>query len=229
MSEKSSSHPDLERRTPSPSVTQYGSPESTVQPPIDPNIIDWDGPDDPEKPINWPRSRKAGVIGTVCLLRFVTPLASSMMASGIVQIEHEFNTTTATFTTFTIIGFGLGPLVLAPLSEVYGRNTIYHVCNVLFTIFTAACSLSPNAEALFAFRLLAGIVGGVPLTNAGGTIADIVPVNRQGSIMTLFTLCLLVGPVLGPTAGGFLSQAAGWCWIFWLLTIMVGLKLTSTI
>lgn len=72
MSEKSSSHPDLERRTPSPSVTQYGSPESTVQPPIDPNIIDWDGPDDPEKPINWPRSRKAGVIGTVCLLRFVT-------------------------------------------------------------------------------------------------------------------------------------------------------------
>lgn len=58
---------------------------------------------------------------------------------------------------------------------------IYHVCNVLFTIFTAACGLSPNAEALFAFRLLAGIVGGVPLTNAGGTVADIVPVNSRGS------------------------------------------------
>lgn len=72
MSKKSSLDPDLERRTPSPPVTQYESPESTVQPPTDPNLIDWDGPDDPEKPINWLKSRKAGVIGTVCLLRFVT-------------------------------------------------------------------------------------------------------------------------------------------------------------
>lgn len=79
-----------------------------------------------------------------------------------------------------IIGFGIGPLVLAPLSEIYGRNKIYHWGNVLFTVFTACCGLSPNATSLLIFRLLSGIMGGAPLTNGGGTIADLVPVNERG-------------------------------------------------
>ncbi|KZF20970.1 MFS general substrate transporter [Xylona heveae TC161] len=230
MSEKSSqletpAQLDLESGPESASrAAEDGKP---VQQENDPNIIDWDGPDDPEKPMNWPKYRKAGIIATVCMLRFVTPLASSMMAAGLVQIEEDFKNAGVMFITFSvsiyIIGFGLGPLALAPLSEVYGRNIIYHIGNIMFTGFTVGCGASPNAGSLFTFRLLSGIVGGVPLTNAGGTISDIVPVNRRGSIMTLFTLCMLVGPVIGPTVGGFLSEAAGWRWIFWLLTIMSGL------
>jgi MFS family permease len=79
-----------------------------------------------------------------------------------------------------IIGFGLGPLVLAPLSEIYGRNKIYHGGNVLFTICTACCGISPNATSLLIFRLLSGVMGGAPLTNGGGTIADLIPSNERG-------------------------------------------------
>jgi len=124
-----------------------------------------------------------------------------MMASALIEIRDEFKSSSSLLITFTvsiyvsaaqgiegshsltssqIIGFGLGPLILAPLSEIYGRDMIYHAGNIIFTIFTAACGLSPTAGALFGFRLLAGIVGGAPLTNGGGTIADIVPLHRRG-------------------------------------------------
>lgn len=78
------------------------------------------------------------------------------------------------------MGFGIGSLVLAPLSEIYGRNWIYHGGNIAFTILTAACGAAPNAGALFAFRLLAGMAGGAPMTNAAGTVADIIPVYSRG-------------------------------------------------
>ncbi|KAJ5084177.1 hypothetical protein NUU61_008756 [Penicillium alfredii] len=189
--------------------------------------VDWKGPDDPEKPINWPRSKKNQILGAVCLMRFTTPLASSMMAPTMLQIEKEFAGTSPMLINFTvsiyIIGFGIGPLLLAPLSEIYGRNNIYHGGNVLFTICTACCGLSPNATSLLIFRLLAGIMGGAPLTNGGGTIADLVPSNERGFIMSVFSLSMLLAPVLGPVAGGFLGEAADWRWIFWLLTILSGL------
>ncbi|KAI9775680.1 MAG: hypothetical protein M1839_000947 [Geoglossum umbratile] len=66
------------------------------------------------------------------------------------------------------------------------------------------------------------MAGGTPLTIGGGTIADMVPPNRRGAITAIFTLGMLVGPVIGLTVGGFLSQAKGWRWIFWLLTILSG-------
>lgn len=50
----------------------------------------------------------------------------------------------------------------------------------MFTIFTACCGLSPNVGALLAFRLMAGFFGGAPLTNGGGTIADLVPAEKRG-------------------------------------------------
>ena len=59
------------------------------------------------------------------------------------------------------------------------------------------------------------------MTNGGGTIADIVPTHRRGAAMSLFTVGLLVGPVIGPIAGSYLADAAGWRWNFWLLAIMV--------
>ncbi|KAJ5675650.1 MFS general substrate transporter [Penicillium macrosclerotiorum] len=188
--------------------------------------VDWNSPEDPEKPINWPRWRKRGIIVAVCAMRFTTPFASSTMSPALLAIGKDFPGTSNTLLSFTvsiyIIGFGLGPLILAPLSEVYGRNVIYHVSNIMFTLFTACCGLSPNIGALLAFRVAAGFFGGAPLTNGGGTIADLVPAQERGFIMSIFSASMLIGPVLGPVVGGFLAQAKGWRWIFWALTILSG-------
>ena len=56
---------------------------------------------------------------------------------------------------------------------------------------------------------------------SGGTIADLIVQERRGGAMAIWAMGPLVGPVVGPVCGGFLSQAEGWRWVFWLLAIAV--------
>lgn len=122
-----------------------------------------------------------------------------------------------------VVGFAFGPLIMAPLSEIYGRVPIYHVCNLLFVAMSVGCALAPTLNALIGIRFLAGVFGCAAITNGGGTIADMIPQENRGTALVVFSIGPLLGPVIGPIAGGFLTEAAGWRWTFWLITIISGL------
>ena len=163
------------------------------------------------------------IVSAIC---FLTPLASSMVAPGVPEIMRDFNSTDATIGSFIvsiyILGYAIGPLVIAPMSEVYGRLPVYHVCNVLFVAWTLGCALAPNMASLLVFRLFAGIAGSCPITIGGGSIADTFSQQERGGAMALFALGPLFGPVIGPVVGGYLTQDAGWRWVFRVLTIAAG-------
>ncbi|KAI9774069.1 MAG: hypothetical protein M1840_005162 [Geoglossum simile] len=160
----------------------------------DANAVDWDGPDDPQNPMNWPFWRKTGVITCVSIARLITPLASSMMAPALPQIERDFHLSGGHLVllsiTIYVIGFGLGPLILAPMSELYGRRVIYNTSSVLFTALAIGCATAPGIGVLVAFRLLAGMAGGVPPTIGGGIVADMVAPDRRGIIMATGALTI---------------------------------------
>ncbi|KAL2149226.1 hypothetical protein VTH82DRAFT_8574 [Thermothelomyces myriococcoides] len=193
----------------------------------DPNVVTWDGPDDPMNPKNWTMRKKWINIGVLSFSTFVTPLGSSMFAPGIPQILEEFNETSNTVATFImsiyILGFAFGPLIIAPLSEIYGRSPLYYAGTALFTIFSICVAVSKNIGMLMAFRFLMGLAGCVPTTIGSGSIADMVPVEMRGRAMAVWALGPLLGPCIGPVAGGFLIRAAGWRWVFWLLAIVAGI------
>lgn len=112
---------------------------------------------------------------------------------------HSTNTQLASFiVSVYLIGYCFGPLVIAPLSEMYGRLPLYHVCNVLFVIFNVACALTPNLGGLIAFRFLAGLAGSCPLTIGAGSLADIISKEKRGAAMSSWALGPLFGPVIGP-------------------------------
>ncbi|KAL8950940.1 MAG: hypothetical protein Q9222_003062 [Ikaeria aurantiellina] len=205
----------------SPSSVKEQQPE-----PPDPNLVDWDGPEDPEKPTNWAAGRKYGIIAIVSSITFLTPLASSMFAPGVPQVMTDFDSTNVELASFVvsvyILGFAFGPLVIAPCSEEFGRTPIYHVCNVMFVVFTIACAVSSNLNMLIAWRFFEGLFGSAPLTIGGGTIADIIVQEKRGGIMAIWVMGPLMGPVIGPVAGGYLTQAKGWRWVFWLIAIVAG-------
>ena len=148
-----------------------------------------------------------------------------MFAPGVPEVMSEFHSTNKELASFVvsvyILGYAFGPLLVAPLSELYGRLPIYHVCNVLFVIFTIACAVSSNLSMLIAFRFLEGCVGSAPLTIGGGTIADMIVQEKRGKSMAIWAMGPLLGPVIGPVAGGFLTQAKGWRWVFWVIAIAV--------
>lgn len=183
----------------------------------DPNIVDWDGPDDPENPQNWSPAKKWAHIAVLSVLTLLTPLASSMFAPGVPELMRDFHSTSEDLATFVVsvylLGFAAGPLVVAPLSEMYGRLPVYHVCNVIFIGWTVACALAKSMNMLIGFRFLAGCFGIAPITNGGGTIADLMAPEKRGAAMAIWAMGPLLGPVIGPVAGGFLAEDVGWRWM----------------
>lgn len=194
--------------------------------PRDPNIVDWDGPDDTENPQNWTPKKKWSIIGALAATTLITPLASSFFAPGVPQVLKAFDESSNLIAAFVvsvyILGFAIGPLIVAPMSELYGRILLYNISNLLFVVFNIACALSNSMGMLIAFRLLAGCAGSAPLTLGGGTIADMFPPQQRAGAMAIWSMGPLLGPVIGPVCGGFLVENMSWTWVFWILAIAGG-------
>ncbi|MCJ1441759.1 MAG: hypothetical protein MMC23_002251 [Stictis urceolatum] len=223
LSSKSSSA-SIHEPTTSPRDIEKSSAQPP--PPSDPNIVDWDGPDDPLKAVNWPRPRKWLIVSVLSFLTFVTPLASSMFAPGVPQVMSDFDSSSLLLSSFVVsvyvLGYAAGPIFIAPLSELYGRRALYNVTNVLFIVFTIACAVAGDLSQLVGFRFLEGLLGSAVLTMGGGTLADLFVQEERGRAMAIWSSGPLLGPVVGPIAGGFLAQAKGWRWVFWVITIAAG-------
>jgi multidrug resistance protein len=213
------------------------------------NIVNWDGENDELNPLNWKPGKKWRNLGVVCMMTVITyvqilkrkhgwlstksvlyrPLASSMFAPGVPQAMEEFHSTSDFLSTFVVsiyvLGFAVGPLVMAPLSEIYGRQPAYIISNLFFVIFTVACAVSSNLGMLVAFRFLAGCAGGTPTTIGGATVADMFQKEKRGAAMAMWGLGNQLGVIIGPIIGGFLSQAEGWRWVFRLQAIIGGVSL----
>ncbi|KAF4977116.1 hypothetical protein FZEAL_6304 [Fusarium zealandicum] len=188
------------------------------------DIVWWDGDDDPQNPYNFPTWRKVLNCMLVSGLTFVTPLASSMFAPGVPELMAEFGSTSSELASFCVsvyvLGFAAGPMIFAPMSELYGRLVVYHVCNVCFLAFLIACAKAPSLGALIAFRFLSGVFGSCPVANGGGTIADMIVQEKRGAAMASFSIGPLLGPIIGPVVGGFVAESLGWRWVFWIIAII---------
>jgi MFS family permease len=134
----------------------------------------------------------------------LSPMASSLCAPGTSLTLAEFNTSSKTIGTLMIsiyvLGYAVGPLFLAPLSEMYGRRLIINVSSCVFTAFLVGCSFAPNMAGLIVMRLLAGIGGSAIMTVVSAVIGDVFRVHERAAAS-----CVVIGtPSLAPI-GAFVS------------------------
>ncbi|KAG6830112.1 hypothetical protein H0H92_002161 [Tricholoma furcatifolium] len=185
---------------------------------------DWET--DPDNARNWSSRKKWTAVFIVSLYTFVSPLASSMMAPGLEEVAEKYHITSATVAALTLsiylLSFALGPLFLAPLSEMYGRTWVLHIGNMFSLAFTLGCAFAPTASSLIAFRFLAGFSGSAPIACGGGSVGDLFSERDRASAMAVYSLGPLVGPVVGPIAGGFIAQSIGVKWVFIVICILCG-------
>ena len=122
-----------------------------------------------------------------------------------------------------ILGLGLGPLYLAPLSEAYGRRNVYLLAFSLFVLFNVGCALAPNLAALTILRFLSGMAASAGPTLGGSSIADMFSKNDRGRAQAIYNFGPTGGPALGGILGGFIAYGTGgWRWLLWVMAIASG-------
>jgi DHA2 family multidrug resistance protein len=102
------------------------------------------------------------------------------------------------------------------LATRFGRKKLFLACVAGFTIASMACGIAETLEQMVLYRLLQGMFGAalVPLSQA--IMLDIYPIEQRGSAMAIWGVGVMVGPILGPTLGGYLTDAYNWRWVFYV-------------
>ncbi|TFK99845.1 major facilitator superfamily domain-containing protein [Pterulicium gracile] len=154
----------------------------------------------------------------VSLFTFIPPLASSMMAPGLPEVAIKYNITNSSVLSLTpsifLLAFAIGPLLFAPLSEIYGRSVMLHSTNILSIAFSLGCAFSPDTGSFIGFRFLLGLSGSAPVAVGAGTISDLFAPQNRASAMAVYAMGPLLGPSIGPIAGGYIAQYADIKYVF---------------
>src|SRR3984893_15114261 len=102
------------------------------------------------------------------------------------------------------------------LSARFGRKNLFVACLAGFTVTSILCGLAQTLDQMVLFRVLQGAFGAglVPLSQA--TLLDLYPLEQRGSAMALWGMGVMVGPILGPTLGGYLTDVYNWRWVFFI-------------
>ncbi|KAK9476344.1 major facilitator superfamily domain-containing protein [Lipomyces japonicus] len=229
---------DLERAIPEPPyfLQTIESPKSKLEikleqlekleEELDHNVVTWDGPDDPANPLNFTHGRRLLIVLIVSSMTFISPFASSTFAPGVRYVMTEFHNDSSILSSFIVsiyvLGFAVGPLFIAPLSEMQGRSIIYKISSFIFTLLMIGCSECRNMGSLLALQFVSGLVGSSSIALGSGSITDVSPQHERGKYVALYSLGPVLGPAIGPVIGGVLSSKS-WRWSFRLVAILSGI------
>ncbi|KAI0011032.1 MFS general substrate transporter [Xylariaceae sp. FL0662B] len=188
---------------------------------LEKSIVGWDSQEDPKMPLNFSPTRKWLLVWSLAAISFMSPFSSSVLAPAIKYLNAEFRNADATKGAFPVsiylLGYAVGPLFLAPLSEIYGRAPVLTASNIFFCLWHIGCALAPSLDALIVFRFFSGVGGSGCMTLGGAVIGDLFPVEERGVALSTWALGPLVGPTLGPLIGAFIAGSIGWRWAPWVV------------
>ena len=167
---------------------------------IDPFLVAFDPAFDVDNPKDWPSSRKWTVTDVLSATGFNRIMVSTIMAPALTTIAKELhmNSTEAVMAlSIYLLATAFGPLVIGPLSEVYGRKRVLHASNVWFLVWNIVCGFAQTKETLIAARFLAGFGASSIYALAGGVLGDVWKPEQRGKSLGIYLLIPLLGAAVG--------------------------------
>ena len=98
----------------------------------------------------------------------------------------------------------------------FGRKRLFIICIIGFTAASMLCGAAQSLEQLVGFRLLQGMFGAALAPLSQATMLDIYPFSRRAQAMAIFSMGVTMGPMIGPTLGGYLTDLYSWRWVFYV-------------
>ena len=164
----------------------------------------------------------AGALGAL-----MATLDISITNSALPQIQGEIGAT-GTEGTWISTGYLMSEIVIIPLAawltRVFGLRNFLLGGSILFILFSMMCGLSHTLTAMIIGRIGQGLTGGAMIPTGQTIIRSRLPMSQLPVGMTIFGLIVLLGPLLGPVLGGWLTENISWSWCFFInLPVCLGL------
>jgi MFS family permease len=187
------------------------------------DIVGWDSSEDSDNPKNWTTKAKSSIVIILTSITILSsffsstmtdirPLAGVMFAPALKSVLASFGSSSETIAAFLLLifvtGYAAGPLLWAPLSELYGRRLITNITNVLFLFTNLASGAAPSLSTLSVARFFGGFFGSACFVLGGGIINDVILPEFQGKVMAVYSFGALLSPVFGPMTFGTLEDLA---------------------
>jgi DHA2 family multidrug resistance protein len=153
-----------------------------------------------------------------------------------VALSHMSGNLGATLedTSWVITAYAIANIIVIPMTSFLatklGRRNYYIGSIIAFTFFSAMCGLASNIWTLVLFRFLQGMGGGALLSVSQAIVFEVFGKARTGIASALFGVGVFLGPTIGPTLGGFITEYYSWPWIFYInIPIGIAVAVSSTI
>jgi DHA1 family multidrug resistance protein-like MFS transporter len=190
-------------------------------------LVDWYATDDSENPQNWTASKKGIVVLQIYLYTLAVYLGSAIITPAEPYLIEQFGitpTVASLVLALYVLGYGIGPLVWSPLSEIpsIGRNPPYMATFGIFVILCIPTALTNSFAGLLVLRFLQGFFGSPCLATGGASIGDLYNFLSLPYFLTGWAAFATAGPALGPLISGFSIPATNWHWSLWEMIWLAG-------
>lgn len=184
--------------------------------------------------MNWHTKKKVTTTLLYGLVTMSATWASSAYSAATTQVAGEFHVSSqvATLgTTIFLLGFGLGPLLWAPLSEVFGRRAAVLSPMFVATCFSFGTATAKDIQTVMITRFFGAFFASAPVTNTGGVLGDLFSPAHRGIAMAGYALAVVGGPTVGPIVSAAVVEVPylGWRWTEYLTGILQAFILLNAV
>ncbi len=153
------------------------------------------------------------------LASFMQVLDSTITNVAMPYMQGSFQATLGQVTWVLTSYMVSAAIMTAPvgwLSGRFGRKRLFVLALLGFTIASALAGAAQTLDQIVLFRVLQGASGALLSPLSQSLMLDCYPVEQRGTIMSIWGMVVMIGPILGPTLGGFLTENYSWRWVFYL-------------
>ncbi|KAL2126043.1 hypothetical protein VTI74DRAFT_1869 [Chaetomium olivicolor] len=189
-------------------------------------IIDFDPAGDPENPLEWPTPFKWAVVSMLACMAFTVTMTcispvplSTTIVRDLSRSPSPSKSASVLLVTIWELGEAAGPLLIAPLSEMYGRRPVMNACNLLFVLAALLAATAQSVPCFVLARMLNGLAVASNVLNPA-IVGDMFASEERGAALSLIYLAPLVGGAVGPLIGSAVAERWGWRAVVWATAVL---------
>ncbi|CCH46404.1 Polyamine transporter 3 [Wickerhamomyces ciferrii] len=199
---------------------------------IDPNEVMFEVNDPDNTNSNMSLVKKWSVVAVLCFATAIITMLSSVWSYSEPSISHKYHVGRVVGTlgiTLIMVGLGIGPMLLSPLSERYGRKPMYILGLILSCAFQFLTAFADNLGGILFGRFMSGFFGSVFVSVVNGTFTDIFNKSEIAPAIAIFGVSPFVGPSIGPLFSAGINKYLNWRWPFYIMLMLHGVSLILVI